>query len=156
MNDIAVIHLTNGGFTVVDADLFDELSKHNWQLKPSGHVYRCNGKKSTVNIHQVVNKTPAGFDTDHKNKIKTDNRRINLRTSTHGQNSANKNKYSGAYSSRFKGVSWCSTIHKWIARIRVNYRTITLGRFDSEIKAALAYNESAKIHFGAFATLNEV
>ena len=37
-----------------------------------------------------------------------------------------------------------------------NYKEIFLGRFETEIDAALAYNKSAIKYFGEYALLNEV
>lgn len=37
-----------------------------------------------------------------------------------------------------------------------NYRQYHLGRFDSEIEAAIAYNMTAVVLFGDFALLNQV
>jgi hypothetical protein len=54
--------------------------------------------------------------------------------------------------SKYRGVSFINRQQKFVA----NIKEIHLGVFDSEIEAAIAYNEAAKIHFGAFANLNEV
>jgi hypothetical protein len=56
--------------------------------------------------------------------------------------------------SKHKGVS----LHhgRWRARIQANGKMITLGKFDSEDEAAIAYNHAAKIHHGDFANLNSI
>lgn len=59
-------------------------------------------------------------------------------------------------SSVFRGVSYLSGVRKWRAGIEVSGHSINLGNFDSEIDAALAYNEAAKKHFGSDAYLNQV
>lgn len=90
---------------------------------------------------------------DHENGDGLDCRRNNLRQATHQQNAANSRRSKG--SSRFKGVA----LHpngKWRAYIRVNYRQLHLGHFESEDRAALAYNLAAKAHFGKYALLNEL
>eukprot|EP00611_Tribonema_gayanum_P031214 TRINITY_DN893_c0_g1_i1.p2 TRINITY_DN893_c0_g1~~TRINITY_DN893_c0_g1_i1.p2 ORF type:complete len:263 (+),score=93.75 TRINITY_DN893_c0_g1_i1:1775-2563(+) len=57
--------------------------------------------------------------------------------------------------SRFKGV--CITrAGKWRAVIYIGRRQKYLGVFDSEVQAAVAYNDSAKQFFGAEAKLNTV
>ena len=42
-------------------------------------------------LHRLINNTPAGMETDHINRNKLDNRKSNLRTSTHKENMNNRN-----------------------------------------------------------------
>jgi len=157
MNDIGVIHLTNGGFTVVDADMFDQLDRHNWQMDKNGYVVRGSriGKNTTpISMHRVVNQTPSGNKTDHKNGVKFDNRRDNLRTASNQQNGANRQIK--PHSSKFKGVTWDKSRRKWKATIKVNYKLINLGRFEREEDAGMAYNKKAVEHFGQFACINPI
>ncbi|KAG5182446.1 hypothetical protein JKP88DRAFT_319101 [Tribonema minus] len=70
--------------------------------------------------------------------------------------------------SRFKGVcitragKWRAVICEWLAAVaeflhnHIGRRQKYLGVFDSEVQAAVAYNESAKQFFGAEAKLNTV
>ena len=82
---------------------------------------------------------------DHINGVRDDNRIANLREATRSENNQNKVKTKG--SSRFIGVSWDKNRLKWIAKIKLNKRTYTLGRFDSEINAYDAYlRAKAKLH----------
>lgn len=57
-------------------------------------------------------------------------------------------------SSRFKGVSWHPQNACWRAQITADGRTHHLGTFDNEMKAAQAYDEAAREHFGEHAWLN--
>jgi hypothetical protein len=61
---------------------------------------------------------------------------------------ANSRKRNNA-SSKYKGVSWDDSRKQWRASI-----PIFLGRFDSEIEAAKAYDKKAKELYGEFALLN--
>ena len=160
MQNISVIWLKNGNFTVIDADMFDELNAYKWSQDKDGHVYRyetiphCGGH-ITHWMHRVVNRTKKGDFTDHRNLLAWDNRRINLRTCSGAQNRQNAPKRKGNTSSVFKGVNWDKRSNKWRMQIVVNGRQI-YGYFDMEGEAALAYNALAQQHFGEFARLNDV
>lgn len=86
-------------------------------------------------------------DTDHINRIRSDNRWSNLREATREENnfnlSLNKNNKLG-----LKGV------HKYkkayIAQIRINGKLTKLGSFDSKDKAKAAYDEASKRHHREF------
>lgn len=91
-------------------------------------------------------------EVDHINGDTLDNRRCNLRLCRRIQNARNVKKKSG--SSQYKGVTWLRWCERWMARITVNYRQIILGYFTDETKAAKAYDEAARKHFGEFAKTN--
>lgn len=86
---------------------------------------------------------------DHINCIKADDRWCNLREATHSQNGANQHDRKSRVP--FKGVTWVSRDKNYQAAIRINYRTITLGRFDTPEAAHAAYRKAARKHFGEFA-----
>lgn len=56
--------------------------------------------------------------------------------------------------SRFRGVCWDKRRQKWMARLQVQNKTINVGRFVSDVKAAKAYDAAARIHHGQKAKLN--
>ena len=84
----SVIELGSGYAVIVDAEDFDELSKHRWFAKKSANcIYAVRkvisgGKEHLVRMHRVIAKTPAGFETHHKNRNTLDNRKINLENSS--------------------------------------------------------------------------
>lgn len=88
---------------------------------------------------------------DHINGNKSDNRITNLRMANQSQNTANsclsKLNTSGA-----KGVFWLKDAKKWRASVMVNYKFITLGRFDNIDDAIKAREVGAKKYFGDFAS----
>lgn len=57
-------------------------------------------------------------------------------------------------SSRYRGVTWLVRDKLWAAQITVDRRHHALGTFDSEDKAARAYDREAKKAWGSRATLN--
>lgn len=85
---------------------------------------------------------------DHINGIRCDNRIVNLREATPGQNSHNSGKRVHN-TSGFKGVKRNGS--KWSARIVLNYRVTWLGSFDTPEEAHAAYCAAAKQLHGDFA-----
>ena len=88
---------------------------------------------------------------DHANCIKDDNRWSNLRAATRSQNAANGHIRKNKLYSNLKGVTWSKRDQMFRATIKVNYRLINLGRFDTQEKAHAAYVAAARRHFGSFA-----
>jgi hypothetical protein len=126
-----VIPLTKGASAIVDDEDFDYLvSLGSWHLSSNGYAVRRgmkNGKRVTTRMHRVVNKTPEGYVTDHKNHNRLDNRKSNLRTATQKDNMSN---YKGE-----KGYCWDKVKQKWLVR----YKNKFYGRYDTEEEAKQAY-----------------
>jgi hypothetical protein len=164
MNDIAVIHLVKGGFTIVDADLFEELNKRRWYMGGNGYITTYDYDPATQKtkhtyIHRLINATPKGLDTDHANECSIDNTRRNLRSAKRGLNMANCTANHKNKTSSFKGVrrlEYPSGNGAWVAQIRVDYKMIRIGSFPTELEAAQAYNRAATARFGEFARLNDL
>jgi hypothetical protein len=60
----------------------------------------------------------------------------------------------GKTTSQYIGIYFEKRTGRWIARIEHNNKRIWIGRYDSEIDAALAYDDAAKKYHGEFARLN--
>lgn len=105
-------------------------------------------------MHRVIMGDVEGKFVDHINHNGLDNRKANLRFATAQQNTWNKRKQKGNYSSQYKGVHWVKSEKNWRALITCNKKMIYIGRFDDETAAAMAYDEKAKELFGEYASLN--
>lgn len=153
-----LIPLTKGHFAQVDDEDYDNLMQWKWRIDGSGYASRIitvgyfNGKRKQrgVSMHRLINQTPDGVSTDHRDGNKLNNQKYNLRDATCSQNFMNKPSCRGQ--SRFKGVS--PHRGKWRSTIKINEKQAFLGCFNSETEAARAYNAAAIEHFGEFASLN--
>lgn len=82
-------------------------------------------------------------DIDHKNRIRSDNRRSNLRKATRSENNHNSG-ISRRNSSGYQGVCWDKARGLWVAHIQAHGRQIHLGRYKDPVAASNAY-QAAKI-----------
>ena len=96
------------------------------------------------------------LEVDHIDKDKRNNIATNLRWVTPQQNMWNRNKRTPPSTSRYIGVSYHKTCHKWHARIMGYDRKLHLGYFQREKDAARAYNAKAYELRGKFALLNDI
>jgi len=122
-----------------------------------GNPLNENGSRH-IKMHQLLSGRSGA---DHKNCNGLDNRRSNLREATRTEQARNRRKCRRKAHSQYLGVSWQSSkspegVGAFVASIKVNRKSVYLGRFKSEVEAAKAYNDAAKLHFGEFARLNEI
>jgi hypothetical protein len=146
---------------VDDEDYEWAKARQPWGLHSLGYAVRApTWKGSKFLMHRELLNVTEDYVVDHINGNKLDNRRENLRICTNAENSRNRVK-STLNTSGYKGVSYKKEknyIRKkpWNARIKVDYKEIYLGHFQTKEEAAKAYNEAAIKYFGEFAKLNEV
>jgi HNH endonuclease len=91
---------------------------------------------------------PEGYEIDHINNVRSDNRWINLRLATPSQNKCNSVRKGRNLP---KGVSLHTDSGQYVAQISVNSEPVFLGRFDTPSEAAAVYAFAAKDMHGAFA-----
>lgn len=158
--------MEGGHQTVIDAADCSLVSQNSWHMLPSGkkkhsrasHNYVTtivNGKM--LKLHRLLmGVTDPKVKIDHIDGDGLNNCRSNLRAATNQQNCFNSTKPNTVRppSSLYKGVCWDKARDKWHVGIKHNYKKINIGRFDSEIKAAQAYDQKAMELFGEFAKLN--
>jgi hypothetical protein len=97
---------------------------------------------------------PEGMLIDHISRVKTDNRRENLRLATNKQNQQNRGKQRNN-TSGYKDVGFRKKLNKYIAHIGVDGKTLYLGIFDCPKEAAVTYNKAA-LKYHDFPCLNEI
>lgn len=138
-----------GKFVKIDDEDYSYLCKFGWSLyKSNGYVRRF----PDMLMHREIMNTPKGMDTDHINRDRLDNRRCNLRICTRAQNMHNRAKRKIPTSSKYIGVS--KSFSRWATNINKDGELVTIGRFNTEIQAAMAYDLWAKDLRGEYVELN--
>lgn len=142
---MAYILLSNGKAVLVDDEDYEWLVQGTWHEHSGGYAYGwhpdvCTSKQK-VYMHRIL--LPEAARVDHKNRIKLDNRKMNLRSCSQRQNTWNSVSAKNS-TSKNKGVSWNKARQSWVAQIRVFGKQKFLGRFKLEHEAAQAYEFAAK------------
>ena len=104
--------------------------------------------KKDFSTHRIMGYTFLGLDIDnpkemidHINGNKKDNTFMNLRIVSSQQNSFNRKTT--------KGCTWDKSRNNWISSIKINNKSINLGRYKTEAAARYAYLV-AKNHYHQF------
>jgi hypothetical protein len=121
---------------IVDDDDFGWLSQWSWSFAGGGYA----GRRTTGGI-MLMHRQILGLDFgdplqgDHRDRVKLNNQRSNLRVATRAEQQQNLPSMGGT--SRFRGVSFCSQTGRWRAAVTFEGRQWSCGRHNSEIEAAL-------------------
>lgn len=145
----------------VDDNLFDYLNQWNWSIhKGRGDCFYASRKLTSNKVSKyilmhrlILGAIDPKIFVDHKDRNGLNNQIDNIRIATPSQNCCNrlcaKNK-----TSIYKGV--IRRGKKWRAQIKVLKRGVYIGQFNTELEAAIAYNNAAIKYHGEFAKLNNI
>ncbi len=148
---------------VIDEQTLPLVRGTRWWWSPGhrageGSVVRPLGR-TRIPLHQIIMSVRGiKYRVGHLNGDPLDCRRQNLVVRTASQQKAATRKVmvkaGKQCSSRYKGVSRATPTERWTVAIKANGVVRQLGRFRSEIAAALAYDDAARELFGPHAQLN--
>lgn len=173
MEDLAagrarIIPLTLGKFAVVDASDFDAISQNKWfWSKYKGEVEIGYAARSvrrlglgkgvnqydTILMHRVIMSAPKGIQVDHKNMIRWDNRKSNLRLATFSENVRHRGVQRNN-STGFTGVYFNRKhpLRPFSASIVIDGKLHRLGHFETITEAAEARRIATFRLHGEFAS----
>lgn len=149
--------LTRGYVTLVspeDANLIEDMDWHAGHCRPRSMYAVRRGRSCTEALHRKIASAGEVDVVDHINRNGLDNRRPNLRLCKTAENIRNASppKRRTGSPTRFKGVS--REDRAWVARIFVDQKRIRLGRYKTDVEAAIIYDKAARKYFGEFALTN--
>lgn len=154
--DYVIGKTSSGTEFMFDLEDFELVQQYTWGIEHYGYVVTSVPKPHR--LHRLIMskyQEIEGFEIDHINHDKLDNRKCNLRVCTHQQNNHNQ-QLKSSNTTGYKGPWWDKRLRKWRATIKYDSRTVYLGYYETAELAALAYNEAATDLFGEFASLNEI
>lgn len=122
---------------LIDTEDFEKVSDYYWTLNVNGYAFTRTGGK-TIFLHNLILDFDESKDTtDHINKVRTDNRKSNLRRVSFNVNSFNKTMQSNNTSDT-TGVDQHND--KW--RARIQFKDIKHSRIFETKKEAIAQRRS--------------
>lgn len=138
-------------FALVEEADFERVNQHRWHL--SGGYANATINMRNIRMHHFVFKRPDEDRViDHINQDKLDNRRCNLRETTHAGNTNNIAKTNMNTSSQYKGVNF----QKNRDTFRSRYNEIALYTGTDERQAAMMYDIYTFQLFGEHANNNRL
>jgi hypothetical protein len=149
------VKLTRGYIAIIDDEDYERISQLRWQALPSqnGKIYakgsltgkiRKEGQKyQQVLMHRFIMNAQPNTELDHINGNSLDNRKQNLRFTTHRENLRNRRKFKGT-NTEYKGV--IKRGNKYVMVLQVE--------FDTPEDAAKLWDKLSKIVYGEHSKTN--
>ena len=126
-----------GRKVLIDDEDIALVQQYKWWFTPQGYactyIKRPNGTRRTIGMHRIILGDPSTPAIDHINRIKTDNRRCNLKPCSDAENGRNIARKGGGVSMRG---------NRWQVVIRINHRLKWLGVFDTKDQAQRVASET--------------
>ena len=139
--------------TTIDLEDYKKTKGLKWCLGSHGYVEHA--ARNLLLHHHIFIKPMYGYEIDHRDRNKLNNRRSNLRIADHTHNNANIGLRSDNKTG-LKGVSWNKLNKKYVAQIGYYKNNMTLGLFVDKYDAARVYDKKALELYGEFAVINGV
>ena len=129
-----------------DIEDYEKIKDYCWYESKYGYIvaYGRNYGK-TIKMHTLL----CCPGCDHKNRLKYDNRKFNLRECTQNDNTKNRS-IPKSNTSGFIGVSYDKRANKWIAYICCDKKSHSLGSYTNKTDAIIARLKTEKEYSAEF------
>lgn len=124
------IQLSQNKQALVDDEDFEELNQSRWFINGSYAYRHASNHRQLIAMHRQIMNCPQGFEVDHLNHDKLDNRKNNLKVCTKQENLLNKSLYKNNKTG-VSGIYWLDSIKKYQVRFWIRKIEYYLGCFDS-------------------------
>jgi hypothetical protein len=126
-------------FTIIDGADWPAVNQYRWCFDGRYAMTKLGGRNIRLHTFLMGEPPEPSLEVDHRNRVKLDNRRSNLRWVTALGNRANMDdQRKRPAASGYRGVFWNRKCRKWQARANRNYRQHHLGLFDRKEDATEA------------------
>lgn len=139
---------------IIDIEDIEKLKQYSFRIHNNGYITSVkNGK--TLYLHQIVfENVQKGFEIDHINRNKLDNRKMNLRECRHIDNTHNRKSYNKFGQQGIKKIK--RNLNKsYMASIINNKKFIFLGYYRTKEEAIKAREKAEKEIYKGFSTVKE-
>lgn len=143
LDEATILILCKDKQVKIDAEDWERVKKFCWNIQNNGYVVYSN---KSILLHRFIMSCPKGFEVDHINHNRLDNRKQNLRICTTKENSQNQ-RLSCVNTSNHIGVRKYVRTGKWVSNIGINNKLIHLGYFDTMDEAIKAREDAEKKYF---------
>lgn len=144
---------------LIDDGDYDFLNQWRWCVQKCKRTFYAsrqisvNKKRQSILMHRIILNAPISMEIDHIDHNGLNNQKSNLRICTHYQNNINRyiqnnTGYAGVYIRKYKDKKYI------FASVKINNKSIHLGRFRTVEDAALARDKIIQKYRGEFANLN--
>lgn len=129
---------------IIDSKHYSLVRPYKWHIGMGYVLAYDNGEH--IRLHRLIMKPKRGYDIDHINHDKLDNRETNLRCVNRSKNSMNR--------AGVRGYSWNSSMNKWEVKICAGGKKYHLGYYELEKDAIKARKKGEKKYYKEFAYNN--
>lgn len=138
-----------------DLEDYDLIKDYYWSMDKKGYVIGTKPRQSQITLHVLLMPPKVREDIEHINNIHFDNRKSNLKRVAYQRKRRDIELLSNNKCG-ITGITFDLEFKKWIAKIRVNSKSMKLGEFDNFEDALIARRNAEEKYFGEYRRINKL